>query len=143
MTANKTSGRCRNHEEHYLDMALKKIRNKVKFDYDYEPEKVTYTIDTPKIYTPDFRVVREDGSVFYIEYKGYFRKEDRQKMDAVKKSRPDLDIRIIFRENHKTGKVERVSDWCEKRGFKYAIGEIPLAWFREKAADAKAPVSGN
>lgn len=127
----KPHGRCRNHEEHYLDMAIAKIAKKIDFKYDYEPEKVKYTVDKEAIYTPDFRIVRPDGSVFYIEYKGYFRKEDRQKMLHVIRSRPDLDIRMIFRENHKTATVERVSDWCTKHGIKYAIAEIPMSWFKE------------
>lgn len=123
-------GRCRNHEEHHLDLALTKLSKKLPFSHDYEPEKIPYTIDKTKIYTPDFRIVRSDGTIFYIEYKGYFRREDRDKILNVLNSHPNIDLRIIFRENHKTGKVERVSDWCEKHGITYAIKTIPPEWFK-------------
>jgi hypothetical protein len=52
-------------------------------------------------------------------------------MLAVKESHPDKDIRFVFQANNKIHpkSVTRYSDWAEKHGFKYAIGEAPKDWF--------------
>lgn len=78
-------------------------------------------------YTPD--VVLPNG--IHVEIKGRFTGEARTKMIAVKKCNPDVDIRFLFQrddwctKNHKM----RYSEWCEKNGFDYAIGEvIPSEW---------------
>jgi anaerobic ribonucleoside-triphosphate reductase len=45
-------------------------------------------------------------------------------MAAIKRQHPERDVRIIFY-------AKRAKDikWCEKYGFRYAIGEIPKEWF--------------
>lgn len=103
-------------------------RLKVKFDY--EPHKLEYTLVRP--YTPDFIVYLSDGSYFYIEAKGYFRWDDQRKMRLIKEQNPGLDIRLLFMQNNKISKSSkmRYSDWADKYGFKYAIGEIPKEWLK-------------
>jgi len=95
-------------------------------------DKIDYNI--PKRYTPDFKV----GDM-YIETKGYFRPSDRTKMRHVKLCNPELDIRLWFQKDEwldpKT-KATRYSEWAEKYGFPFHVGEkFPEHWFEEMRND--------
>jgi hypothetical protein len=99
-------------------------------DVEYETEKLKYIIE--KDYTPDFIITFRDDTKLYIETKGYFPYEDREKMVAVKKANPDLDIRVIFYSDSPSklgrGTKMKPSEWAVKYGFPFAIGEIPKDW---------------
>ena len=63
----------------------------------YESEKLSFTWpERSATYTPDFLITKHDGNVMYIETKGRFVVEDRQKMLLVREQNPDLDIRLVF-----------------------------------------------
>jgi predicted nuclease of restriction endonuclease-like RecB superfamily len=98
----------------------------------YEDEHLPYSIQ--RNYIPDFICILPDGRKIYIESKGYFRQEDRAKMNWVLKCHPNLDIRFVFSQDNKIAKrkngVYKYSDWCKKRGIKYSIGSVPKEWFR-------------
>jgi hypothetical protein len=52
-------------------------------------------------------------------------------MLAVKEHNPDTDIRILFQTDNwiSKKKTSRYSDWCDKNGFIYHIGEeVPESW---------------
>ena len=87
----------------------------------YEDEKLPYTIEYT--YLPDFKVTLEDGSVLYVEAKGYFDYAAQRKMKAVKRCHPDKRFLIVFQKNGKVrkGGTMTYSDWCEKHGFDYVI----------------------
>lgn len=105
-------------EERVWDQLLK---TKVPFDYEEMP--VVYE----KIYWPDFYV--KVAVPYILEVKGYFCSEDRSKMLAVKKANPTLDIRMLFGRDNKISKNGMLySQWCDKYGFPWAIGEIPERW---------------
>jgi len=111
---------------------LKKLAKIYKVQVDYETDFIPYVLE--RRYNPDFTITRPDGSVFYIETKGYFRAADRVKMRACKDMADGaLDIRICFAVNNRlhAKSMMRYSDWCEKYGFKYCIGTIPKEWFLE------------
>lgn len=94
----------------------------------YEEDKIKY--DIPKNYVPDFKI----GTV-YIETKGFFDVEARQKMKHVKRCNPDLDIRIWFQADKylTKRKNKKYSDWARQHGYPYHIGEeFPIHWFNEK-----------
>lgn len=103
---------------------------------EYEPESFKWT---PKIrtYTPDWRVTRKDGSVFYIEFKGKLDQDTRSKLLGIKKSLPDLDLRLVF-EKHKNKISSRSStryyQWAESNGFPWSSLErgIPEEWMEVK-----------
>lgn len=99
-----------------------------KYKIEYETEKLDYIIE--KEYTPDFIISFLYGRKMYIEAKGYFRQEDRDKLMAVKRNHPDLDIRIVFEKDNKINARSRMrySDWCNKHGFLFAVGKIPEEW---------------
>jgi len=105
-------------------------KNKNIVDVSYESTALPYIIQ--KIYVPDFVVLLKDGRYLYLETKGYFKSEDRTKMRAVKLANPSLDIRMVFPKDNKINKNSemRYSDWCEKYGFVYCIGNPPKDWFK-------------
>ena len=97
---------------------------------EFEPFKLPYLVKGN--YFPDF--VLPNGII--VEAKGYFDSRARAKMIAVKKHNPGLDIRMLFmnsRTKVRKGSKLTYADWCEKYGFIYADGMIPLKWFREKS----------
>tara|TARA_R100001460_G_scaffold63748_1_gene103955 strand:- start:210 stop:578 length:369 start_codon:yes stop_codon:yes gene_type:complete len=100
---------------------------KKKIKFKYEPETFSYV---PKIrsYTPDF-YVEEKG--FYIEAKGRLTTNDRVKHLMIKEQWEDLDIRFIFvQANNKIlkGSKTTYADWCDRHGFLWAQGTIPMEW---------------
>ena len=117
------------------------LRNR-RVKYDYEPYKISYTTEVKpaycancghkvvlkeRSYTPD--VVLSNGII--IEIKGKFTGENRTKMLAIRASNPGLDIRMLFQSDNWLTKKKsmRYSDWCERHGFIYHVGEqVPSDW---------------
>ena len=98
------------------------------FEFGYELDEIPYVLENN--YNPDFKIVKEDGSVLYIEVKGFFDRDDRRKMLAVKAQYPDTRICILFLRDNKLDKRSKTtySQWAEKNGFEYAVGELPEEW---------------
>lgn len=109
---------------------FKKLKKIKRIKVDYETVKLPYTLQ--KNYLPDFVITRSDGTIMYIEVKGYLRPEDRTKAIAVQKANGPIDLRFVFSKDnliHRKSKT-RYSDWCKKHGFTYAIADdIPKEWF--------------
>ena len=96
----------------------------------YEPESFKYVLPDRK-YTPDFKVARNDGSYFYVEFKGWLRPEDRTKMKAFKASHPNVDVRFVFLNANKPitkNSKTTYAMWAEQHGFMWAQKEIPDEW---------------
>jgi hypothetical protein len=97
----------------------------------YEQEKIEYLKPARKAkYTPDFRL--KNG--IFVETKGRFTADDRQKHRLIKEQHPSLDIRFVFQNSR--ARITKNSnttyaDWCQKYGFQYADKLIPADWFRE------------
>lgn len=117
-----------------------KIRDslaKRKANYEYESERIAFTEPEKKRnYIPDFIITTRSGAKIYVEAKGRLTMHDRQKMEAVRASRPDLDIRFLLQKDNpiRKGSKTKYSDWCEKKGFQYAVslsGYIPDEWLEE------------
>lgn len=99
--------------------------------FTFEEDKIKYTQPAkPRTYTPDFRL----PNGIFIESKGRFLSEDRQKHLWIKQQHPELDIRFVF-SNSKSriakGSKTTYAKWCEDNGFLYADKEIPLSWIEE------------
>lgn len=95
---------------------------------EYEPFKIPYLMKGN--YVPD--MVLPNGII--VEAKGYFDSRARAKMVAVKKHNPGLDIRFVFmnsRTKLRKGSQATYADWCNKYGYPFADGMIPLKWFKE------------
>jgi Phage endonuclease I len=97
---------------------------------EFEQDKIKYVKPARNsTYTPDFRL----PNGIYVETKGRFVTDDRQKHILVKAQRPDLDIRFVF-SNSRT-RISKTSattyaDWCRKHGFLFADKTIPLDWIK-------------
>ncbi len=96
-------------------------------------ESVRLLYDTPRLYIPDFTFEGRLG-IFHVESKGYFPLEDRRKMLEIKRSNPEVDVRIVF-QNAST-KLSRAkgsityAQWADRNGFRWAEGTIPVWWTR-------------
>lgn len=104
---------------------------KLGVQYEYEKHKITYTVPvSTHRYTPDFLV-----NGMFIETKGIFTREDRQKHLYIQEQYPELDIRIVF--SNASAKLYKGSkttygDWCTKNGILWANKSIPMEWLTEK-----------
>lgn len=110
--------------ERTLAVQLKKSGIK----WSYEPEQLPYVLE--KNYTPDFKL---EVSGVFLEGKGVLDADTRQKMLAVKKAHPDLDIRLVFMnpDNKITrGSKTTYGKWAEKNGFKWCGPNIPEDWLK-------------
>lgn len=109
---------------------LRELGKKGGVNVSYETSVIPYTVR--KNYNPDFTCIFRNGKTIFIETKGWFRPEDRAKMLAVKHDNPGLDIRLVFPVNNKLNARSntRYSDWCEKHGFTYCIGQVPADWLK-------------
>lgn len=107
---------------------LKKLTKGTKIGVEFETATLPYTVQ--KKYIPDFIITRRDGTVLYIEAKGWFRSEDRAKMLAVVRDNPSLDIRMLFGKDNliSKGSSTRYSEWCIRHSIPYAIGKVPKEW---------------
>ena len=94
--------------------------------YEYESEKLGYTIEHN--YTPDFVL----PNYVYLEAKGYWSAIDRRKILNVKKSNPEVDLRMVFQAPfNKINKRSKTTyaKWCEKHDIPWtAYHNIPLEW---------------
>jgi len=122
--------------------------------WEYERDQFSWNPapPKPKKYTPDFLLTKKDGSgTIYLEYKGYLRNSfEKQKMVAMKKQHPELDIRFVFEKANKpmSGSQKRKDgtrqthgewatlndfDWMEfnPRGKKTLEECIPPNWLEE------------
>lgn len=115
-----------------LEERIAEQLKKLNIDGHYEENTILYVIpETLHKYRPDFTL--PNGIV--IESKGRFITADRMKHLHIKKQSPDLDIRFVFTNpNAKISKVSKTSyaAWCDKHGFQYAKGLIPLEWINEE-----------
>ena len=100
----------------------------------YETDKIEYTVPSRKSkYTPDFKLPKK-GGFFYVESKGIWTVEDRQKHLLIRDQHPDIDIRFVFsneRSKLYKGSPTTYSAYCQKHGFKYAHKWIPIEWLKE------------
>ena len=109
---------------------VRKCLEENKVQYTYESMVIKYVVpETKRSYTPDF--VLKNGII--IESKGYWDAASRSKMALAIEQNPHLDIRILFQRDNAINKGSKThySDWCKKRGIKYAIspqGIIPEEW---------------
>ena len=94
--------------------------------YQYESEKLSYTIEHN--YTPDFVL----PNYTYLEAKGYWSAEDRRKILNVKKSNPEIDLRMIFQAPYNTiSKKSKTTyaKWCERHDIPWtSYHDIPIEW---------------
>lgn len=103
----------------------------------YEEDTIEYTQpEKPRKYTPDFILMKKDGTKMYIETKGRWTTDDRLKHSYIKSCHPDLDIRFVFQNPDikiRKGSKTTYAMFCEKKGYKYSPlkKQIPKEWLEE------------
>jgi predicted nuclease of restriction endonuclease-like RecB superfamily len=108
---------------------LSQLKRRLRsFKVKYEDDAFDYVLE--KRYIPDFKIIKDDGTVIYIEAKGLFDRESRWKMLAAREQNPDVTFVLLFMSDNKIqkGAKMRYSDWCNKYDFDYSIGTIPERW---------------
>tara|TARA_B100000029_G_C16956990_1_gene734771 strand:- start:54 stop:428 length:375 start_codon:yes stop_codon:yes gene_type:complete len=109
-----------------LEEQVAKLLEGLGVTYEYESEKVPYTIQHN--YTPDFVL----PNYVYLETKGYWDPADRRKILAVKRDNPAIDLRMVFQSPYnKINKNSKTTyaKWCEKHDIPWtAYHNIPLEW---------------
>ena len=109
-----------------LEERLATLLTTLGISYEYESEKVSYTIQHH--YTPDFVLPNHT----YLEAKGYWDAADRRKILAVKKDNPDMDLRMVFQAPYNTiSKKSKTTYamWCEKHNIPWtSYHDIPIEW---------------
>ena len=107
----------------------------------YETEKISYTWPARDAkYTPDWKLPKQ-GGYFFVESKGVFDVNDRQKHLLIKEQHPDIDLRFVFSNCNQRiykGSPTTYAMWCEKHGFAYANKRIPDDWLSEGSNDNDA-----
>ena len=101
----------------------------------YETDKIEYVWpERTSKYTPDFKLTKSDGGILYIETKGLWTVDSRQKHILIKEQHPEIDIRFVFsNQNAKLYKGSKTTyaSWCSKNGFQFAHKWIPQDWLDE------------
>lgn len=95
---------------------------------EYEEVQVSYVQPSKeRKYIADFSF---NKSPILIEAKGRLTKEGRDKLVNIKRSNPDLDLRIVFQRDNKLSRRSKTtySQWAEKKGIPWAVGKIPQEW---------------
>ena len=109
-----------------LEKNIGDLLGQLGVSFQYESEKLSYTIEHN--YTPDFVL----PNYTYLEAKGYWAPEDRRKILAVKKSNPEVDIRMVFQSPYNTiSKKSKTTyaKWCERHDIPWSsYQEIPIEW---------------
>lgn len=103
-------------------------------EFRHEADRIEYrNHEGKKFYVPDFTVYRPDGSVFFIEAKGWIDKAANSKMQAVRNWNPHADIRFVFqREKTKVANLKStVCQWAQRHRFTHAVGVVPAEWLAE------------
>ena len=100
----------------------------------YETDKIKYQVPPRQAkYTPDFRLPK-DGGFFYVEAKGIWDVQDRQKHLLIQEQYPEIDIRFVFsNSNNKLykGSKSTYASFCDKHRLQWAHKTIPDEWLTE------------
>jgi len=101
----------------------------------YETDKISYIWpERNSTYTPDFKIPSANNQWMYIETKGIWSTEDRQKWHLVHEQHPDIDFRLVFSNQNARlykGSPTTYAAYCDKHGFTYANKVIPQEWLEE------------
>lgn len=111
--------------------------------FAFEEHKVKYEQPAKsRTYTPDFWLPYKDDLTlpfgkqrgFFIETKGRWLTEDRQKHQHIRATNPKLDIRILFSNAHARISKQSATTYaayCERNRWVFAHRHIPVNWLTE------------
>ena len=116
--------------------------------YIYEPRDGKLPYVTERLYIPD--IVLPNGII--VEVKGFFLREDRAKMLAVREQNPGVDIRFVFQnwnspveaaKARRDGTKLTCREWCETNNFLCANKVVPDYWLQEQPKEDATKTSNN
>jgi predicted nuclease of restriction endonuclease-like RecB superfamily len=127
-----------------MEFAKDLIRRKIEFEY--ESYKLEYLLKVrggkcldcaskdvveKHIYWPDFYLPKQG---IFVETKGKFSPKDRNKILAVIKNNPGIDLRLIFMRDNWTTRTHnaKYSDWCKKNNVEYSFVFLPDVWAKHR-----------
>lgn len=137
-----------------FEMQFSEYLKKFSISYEYETEKFVWgkkpvlgecrdcggeNVATYRTYRPDFILEKLDGTKMYIELKGKFTPENRTKMREIKKTYPDIDLRIIFQQSKNKltkGAKKTYAQWATNKNYPYICCNngpafLPDEWIKE------------
>ena len=69
--------------------------------WEYEPDTFEFPVKRGNIaYTPDFKIINNDGSVEYHEVKGYMDKDSAVKLKRMEKYYPTIKVVVIGKDEY-------------------------------------------
>ena len=101
--------------------------------FPYEPEYIQFVQpEKTRKYLPDFKLRKN----VYLEVKGKWTHEDRQKHLWLKEQHPEITIYLLFMSAFnkiRKGSRTTYADFCEKHGLKWADFKmgIPKSWLKQ------------
>lgn len=120
-----------------LSVARQLERQNINPKECYEQKTIEYTIpESHHKYLVDFQL--PNGII--VEVKGRWSPEDRKKIMHIKKSNPELDIRMLFQNPDVKiykGSSTTYGQWCNKKNIKWASKVIPKSWYEEEGPNGK------
>lgn len=117
-----------------FEFDIAKYLEKNGVDFKYEVRKLSYIVpETKRTYTPDWQLKGNEKIIY--ESKGRFSSADRKKMLLVRKSNPDIIIRMIFQNpDVRISKASKTTyaDWCDKNNIEWCDFRkgIPKGWLK-------------
>lgn len=117
-----------------FELSIAKWLESKGIPFQYEELKLKYTVpETQKTYTPDWQI-NQNPNIIY-ESKGRFTSVDRKKMLLVKKSNPEITIRMIFQNaSVRLSKKSKTTyaEWCDKNQVEWCEWHngLPKTWVK-------------
>lgn len=102
--------------------------------FQYEKTRLKYVVpETQRTYTPDWQI-NQNSDIIY-ESKGRFTAADRKKMLLVRKSNPQITIRMIFQNaSVRLSKKSKTTyaEWCDKNDIQWCEFKVglPKSWLK-------------
>lgn len=100
-------------------------------DPEYEAKRIPFEQPAKqRTYHTDFTFKTSD---IIIESKGRWTRADREKILLIKRSNPELDLRLLFQRDNKITRTSKTtySMWARKHGITCAVGTIPERWIED------------
>lgn len=117
-----------------FELSIAKWLESKGIPYQYEKLKLKYTVpETQRTYTPDWQITSTPDIIY--ESKGRFTSVDRKKMLLVRKSNPQITIRMIFQNaSVRLSKKSKTTyaEWCDKNNIEWCEFKsgLPKAWVK-------------
>jgi hypothetical protein len=75
--------------------------------WEYEPDTFWFLkiLRGVRSYKPDFKITKNDGSIYYEEVKGYMDSKSKTKLNRMRIYHPNIEVRVLDKDRYKS--IER------------------------------------